>query len=89
MEQRLGEQAEPYRSGTAGTLSKLARGAIGGGALMVAVAGRRNRTAAAIGGALVLAGSALERFAIFHAGFASADDPKYTVGPQRARLEQR
>jgi len=30
----------------------------------------------------------LTRFGIFQAGMASADDPKYTVEPQRARLEQ-
>jgi hypothetical protein len=39
-----------------------------------------------LGGALVLAGSICERWAIFKAGFQSADDPKYTVGPQRARI---
>jgi hypothetical protein len=30
--------------------------------------------------------SALTRFGVFHAGQASARDPKYTVVPQRARL---
>ena len=88
MERRLGDQAEPYRTGTAGRLGKLARGATAAGAVTVALAGRRNRAVAVVGASLVLAGSALERFAIFHAGLASADDPKYTVGPQRARLEQ-
>jgi hypothetical protein len=38
-----------------------------------------------IGGAALLAGSALTRFGIFAAGMASARDPKYTVGPQRER----
>jgi hypothetical protein len=36
----------------------------------------------------LLAGSALARFAIFEAGQASARDPKYTVVPQRERLDQ-
>ena len=37
-------------------------------------------------GAMVLAGAACERFSVFKAGFLSARDPKYTVGPQRARI---
>jgi protein NrfD len=41
------------------------------------------------GGAAVIAGAVCERWAVFRAGFESARDPKYTVGPQRARLEQR
>jgi hypothetical protein len=36
-----------------------------------------------------LAGSACTRFGIFHAGVASAEDPKYTVQPQRERLSGR
>jgi hypothetical protein len=39
-----------------------------------------------LGGTALLAGAAAERFAVFRAGFASAQDPKYTVGPQRERL---
>jgi hypothetical protein len=39
------------------------------------------------GGALILAGAAFERWAIFRAGFASARDPKYVVGPQRGRVQ--
>lgn len=51
--------------------------------------GRRWRAAAATAGALLLAGSAATRFAIFHAGVGSAEDPKDTVIPQRQRLEAR
>jgi hypothetical protein len=40
-------------------------------------------------GAALLAGSALTRFAIFHAGLNSAKDPKYTVIPQRERVYAR
>ena len=36
---------------------------------------------------MMLAGSIFERWAIFKAGFQSARDPKYTVGPQRERIE--
>ena len=55
-----------------------------GGAALLADAGRRSRLAAAAGGALVLAGEAALRWSVFKAGFQSARDPKYTVGPQRA-----
>jgi hypothetical protein len=41
--------------------------------------------------ALTASGSSTPGFGIFHAGMTSADDPKYTVEPQRERLrnEQR
>lgn len=89
MERRLGALAEPYHTGLAGTLARVARGSLGLGAAVVATAGRRRRGAAAAGGALVLFGSMIERFAIFHAGLQSAADPKYVVGPQRERAADR
>jgi hypothetical protein len=55
---------------------------------VLALAGRR-RAGAVVGGALLLAGGAFQRWAVFRAGFASARDPKYTVVPQRERLEAR
>jgi hypothetical protein len=36
-----------------------------------------------------MAASAATRWGIFHAGLASARDPKYTVVPQRERREAR
>jgi formate-dependent nitrite reductase membrane component NrfD len=85
MERRLGKLAEPYHQGPAGALSKVATGlTIGGGALLAA-AGRR-REAATAGGCLVLAGALAERWSVFRAGFQSARDPRYTVGPQRERV---
>ena len=45
--------------------------------------------AALAGGAATLAGAACELWAIFRAGFESARDPKYTVLPQRRRVEER
>ena len=48
--------------------------------------GSRNRVAAAMSGAALLAGSVCTRFAIFEAGQASARDPRYTVIPQRERI---
>ncbi len=85
MERSLGELAEPYRAGTAGRLARTARACTAAGAGILAVRGGR-RLAAAGGGALLLAGAALQRWAVFKAGIASAEDPRYTVGPQRARV---
>lgn len=82
MERRLGELAEPYRRGRSGLAAKLAKGLAGAGAVTLAVAGRR-RAGTVAGGLLVLAGSACARWAVYAAGFASARDPKYTVGMQR------
>jgi hypothetical protein len=86
MERRLGDLARPYHHGRGKVLSQTARGLIAVGAGVIALRGRRSGAAAAAGGALVLAGSALERFAIVEAGHASAADPDFVVSPQRARL---
>jgi hypothetical protein len=87
MEQRLGELGEPYGSGAAGAYSHAARGLTVAGSLLIAGAGRRRRAAAVAGGAMVLAGAVCERFAVFKAGFQSARDPRYTVEPQRLRVQ--
>jgi hypothetical protein len=86
MERSIGELAEPYRSGTAGRLARAARACTAAGAGLLAARGGRRRLAAAGGGTLLLAGAALQRWAVFKAGVASAEDPRYTVGPQRARV---
>jgi hypothetical protein len=88
MLQGLGELGEPYKSGRTGTYAKLAQALSLAGAGTVAARGRR-RGAAVFGGALVLAGAVFERWTIFRAGIGSARDPKYTVGPQRERVEAR
>ena len=59
------------------------------GALGTLVLGRRSRAAAVASGLALMAGSACTRFGVFEAGQASARDPKYTVVPQRERLDQR
>lgn len=87
MERRMGFTAEPYRTGRAGRLSRAAKAMSAAGAALAAVGGAR-RPVAVLGGALLLAGSAATRFAIFEAGRASAADPKYTVVPQRQRLDR-
>ncbi|NJQ02649.1 NrfD/PsrC family molybdoenzyme membrane anchor subunit [Streptomyces zingiberis] len=86
---RLGMIAETYRQGKAGRLMRAAELLTAGGALGAALLGRRYRGAAVASGLALLAGSACTRFGVFHAGIASAEDPKYTVVPQRERLEQR
>jgi formate-dependent nitrite reductase membrane component NrfD len=87
MESAMGISAEPLHQGRAGAYMKAAKPLTGVGAVLAAVAGRRNRVAAAVAGALLLAGSVCTRFAIFHAGQQSAGDPRYTVEPQRARVD--
>jgi hypothetical protein len=88
MQDRLGELAHPYREGSAGRFAKLAKGLSAAGAALIAALGR-NRAAAAGGSAMVLAGSVCGRWSVFKAGHASARDPRYTVGPQRARRQER
>jgi len=87
MEQRLGELGEPYHREAAGAYGRLARALTISGALLLAGGAARSRAAAVAGGAMVLAGAACERWSVFTAGFQSARDPKYTVGPQRRRVE--
>ncbi|AGP52659.1 NrfD/PsrC family molybdoenzyme membrane anchor subunit [Streptomyces rapamycinicus] len=89
MERRLGVVAETYREGRAGKLMRAAEALSVAGALGGALLGRRGRAAAALSGAALLAASACTRFGVFHAGMRSAEDPKYTVLPQRERLDAR
>ncbi|MFJ9426466.1 NrfD/PsrC family molybdoenzyme membrane anchor subunit [Streptomyces sp. NPDC101249] len=88
-ERRLGSVAETWRENRAGMLLRLARAlSVAGGMAGAAApaAGRAARPTAALGGLALLAGSACTRFGIFAAGVASAQDPRYTVVPQRERL---
>lgn len=87
MTRRIGMVAEPYHCGRAGTYMKAAEvlAVLGAAGSLTA---RRNRVAGAVSGAALLAASAATRWGIFQAGMASANDPKYTVVPQRERLER-
>ncbi len=87
MERSMGITAEPLHAGRAGHLMQASRLLTGIGAVGAVALGRRSRVAAAVSGLALLAGSACTRFGIFQAGQASARDPKYTVVPQRARLD--
>jgi len=94
MTRRMGMVAEPYRRGRGGAYIRIGQvlGALGatGAALSPAVpVGRARRVVAAVSGAALMGASAATRWAVFHAGMASARDPKYTVVPQRERLNER
>jgi polysulfide reductase-like protein len=88
MKRRMGMVAEPYETGRGGSYMRAGQvlSLLG---LAGAVLGRRSRTVSAVSGAAFLASSAATRFGIFHAGMTSADDPKYTVVPQRERIRAR
>jgi len=87
MEDRLGELVgKPYHEGSGGTYAKTAKAATAAGAALMAVAGRR-RFGAIVAGSLLAAGSAFERFAVYHAGKQSAADPLATSIPQRERAK--
>ncbi len=88
MTSRIGMVAEPYHSGRGGMYMKAGEILAGLGAIGSLI-GRRSRTAAALSGAALLGSSAATRWGVFHAGLASADDPKYTIIPQRERLRRR
>ena len=87
MERSMGITAEPLHDGKAGKLLKAATMLTVGGAAGTLLAGR-SRAVAVVSGAALMAGSACTRFAVFEAGQASARDPRYTVVPQRERLEK-
>jgi hypothetical protein len=87
MERRLGFVGEPYRDGKAGRKMRAAKVLATAGAAGAALLGGRSRIAAVTTGASLLAASALTRFAVFEAGVASAEDPAYTVVPQRERMD--
>ena len=94
MEHSMGLSAETLHDGTAGRVEDLGKAAAGVGgisALLAELVGRRHhgvgRVLSAAGGVGLMVGSACTRFGIFQAGQASARDPKYTVVPQRERLD--
>jgi len=96
MERSMGRAVEALRTGRAGTIlraGKVCTGAGGLTALAAELFGRRAKRSgqalSAVAGVALMAGSACTRFAIFEAGQASARDPKYTVVPQRERVDLR
>lgn len=84
----MGLPAETLHQGRAGRWMLASKALTVAGAVG-AVAGRRSRAASMASGAALLAGSLCTRMGVFEAGLASAEDPKYTVVPQRARVRSR
>jgi formate-dependent nitrite reductase membrane component NrfD len=89
MEKRLGVVAETLEDGAAGRKIRAAKALTLAGGVGAGVLAGRSRAGAALAGAALMAGSLCTRLGIFEAGMASAEDPKYTVIPQRERLAAR
>jgi formate-dependent nitrite reductase membrane component NrfD len=100
LKRRIGMVGETYEKGSAGALMRAAEFFSAAG-IVATLAGRRTRrkplgrrrageprAASLVAGAAFVAASACARFGIFAAGKASLLDPKYTVIPQRERLDQ-
>ncbi|MFI5286267.1 MAG: NrfD/PsrC family molybdoenzyme membrane anchor subunit [Candidatus Dormibacteria bacterium] len=86
MTKDMGLSAEALRSGKAKRLMDASRALTAAGAVGTIVLGR-HRVLAPLAGAALVAGSVCARFAIFEAGQESARDPRYTMIPQRQRIE--
>jgi formate-dependent nitrite reductase membrane component NrfD len=87
MEQSMGLSAETLHTGKAGRWMRASQALTVAGAA-AALAGRRSRALSVASGAALMTASLCTRFAVFEAGIASAKDPKYTVTPQRERLDR-
>jgi hypothetical protein len=88
IEHRLGLLSEPYRTGRAGKLLRTGRALTVAG-VVGALVGRRSRVLSALSGTALLLASLATRFGIFEGGVASTKDPRYTVLPQRQRLQEK
>jgi formate-dependent nitrite reductase membrane component NrfD len=88
LESRLGLVGEAYTTGEAHRDLERASMLTAAGTLGSMLLGRRSRTVAVASGVALLAGGFYERLGLLRAGIASTKDPKYTVGPQRERLER-
>ena len=86
IETAKGLLSEPYTQGRAGKFLRASKVLTIAG-MAGAMLGRRSRAVSALSGLALLTGSALTRFGIYHGGLESARDPKYTVIPQRERLD--
>jgi DMSO reductase anchor subunit len=89
MQRRLGEHAGAYEAPAPKRFEHVAQAGLLAGTALMAAGGRRSRAAAVVAGGLMLTGALATRWSIFKAGFASAADPKYVVGPQRAAIRGR
>jgi hypothetical protein len=88
MRHQLGEHAEPYKHGASARFRRIRQACVAAGTVLLASRGRSSRSAAVVSGVLLSAGALSARWAVFKAGFQSAADPKYVIGPQRAGIER-
>jgi MFS family permease len=88
MEKRSGLAGEAYHESKPKRYLRASEVLATAGAVIAAL-GTRSRACAVVGGSALLVAGIAERFGIFEAGIASADDPKYTVVPQRERLQNK
>jgi formate-dependent nitrite reductase membrane component NrfD len=88
MERSLGDVGRPYHTGRAGRFAVAARASGLAGAVTL-VAAPRQRAGRVLGGTLVAAASAGERFAVLHAGRQSALDPRVTTTVQHRDPDRR
>jgi formate-dependent nitrite reductase membrane component NrfD len=90
MKKAMGEAGEAFSESQKGhRYEQKATAVTTAGIAVAALAGRRSRPASALAGTAILAGSAFTRFAIFEAGLTSAENPRYTIVPQRRRVLKR
>jgi len=87
MIKRLGKHGEMYKRGTPGRFANASRACIVAGGALLGARGGSSRVGSALGGALLSIGALATRWSVFKAGFESASDPKYVVGPQRGLID--
>jgi hypothetical protein len=88
MHHQLGEHGEPYKTGAGSLFSHISRACTVAGAAVMLRRGASSRPAAMAAGALLGAGALSARWSIYEAGFQSAADPRYVVGPQRRMIDR-
>lgn len=86
VENRLGLQSEAFHQPRPRRLLRAARALTAAGGVGALVSGR-SRVLTVLSGLALVAGSACTRFGVYEGGVESAKDPKYTVVPQRERLD--
>jgi polysulfide reductase-like protein len=88
MHRRLGELGKPYEHGAPRVFLRISQTCIVAGGALLAARGRTSRAGAAVAGSLLNIGALSARISIWRAGFASASDSRYVVGPQRSRINR-
>jgi hypothetical protein len=87
MERRMGLIREVYEHGAVAHRRRASELLTAAGLAGTVLLAGRSRAGAAASGIALLTGSALQRFGVFEAGVESTKDPRYTVVPQRERLD--